>query len=1730
MSNTDFDPNVSPDDLMVNAPGTFTETVPKPPQPGKGNPFTRLTADQELAERARLNFESARIGSVVGAALAAEAATTAEGPAFSPDQVPSGGDLQNAPFGVGTDIELAMPTEARQEAAKKRIEDIQADMLSYKTMRPWSGVVEGATALGGQLAGGATSPENLVFPQARFLSPIFRATRPFISDVIQYGLGQAIVQGVADPIKQALQVRAGVRKEIDVAETAFAIPAGFVFGGGITALSKGASIVYRAGLDAWAGRLTQRLPDLTPELRAPVLPEPEAPPVGIREQINPVRDAQVAREVEAARIAKTAAPEGEAPTATPEQPASRIFDRRERDNLLTQRDDLEVAMMNEADGVQRAAMQARLSQIEDMLTSNRVIPAAARPDSIRTEAVAPPRETVPPGGESIAPRLKEMRTTGAGAAPGMDRPMTGGIDSPDRIVSPVENLSGAMRRVSEALDITVRKGPSRRDSSATYNFETQIVRLTNATPNSYVDWAHELGHHVENAVGPSIRNLINSNASTMQALAGPSVSGRSAADVAREGFGEFMADYITNNSVNAINKDPAFLGRFLDIMRNEAPDLLRGLEEAKAAWQAYQAAPSRAVGEAMVVSRTEIPEKPDYKDPLKRGPVGLWMSNIYTQMVNRQHPMSVAVRYLASSYEKKYGRLLNLPSENDPAQLMQMFGRGGHGMTIMDLTYGVQDAHTLRPSGPSFFSILRRVAADPVTGVEAADGAAAARMKAFDSYLIARWHRALRQQMNTGLSDLKRPPTRLTDGDAAQIISEAEAQYPNFRALAEEVYSFNKELLKKEYDAHLRTRESLDELMLEHNHEYVPLRRDMREISEDVRSNGFGDTKGLERLQQHWERAGSDRDVLSPTESIMLRTGMINDQMMENWIKLSLRDLARTVGGKEAAHIVEEIPNTKLRALDIDGEEAIFQMAKKNGWTTQDARDFAQQVVADVGPSSRVTLYSSQAIKAGSRPIIFGWDRGERFALQLPDGDFGRQLQEVMDSIGPHGAKTWAQASGLLVDVLAMSAGTLRAGATGTPTFMVKNTLRDAFMQYLMIPEADTLGTLTMSRAMRGGKSYLQGDDFYRMYVSTEGIRGGIAANTIADTRKVGDMLRSAGIPDQKVLTFGHVKDVLSAMEISESAGRIGVFRSVYENNIAMGRSERYAMFDAAQKARDFIDYSRVGSSMELFSRLVPFLNANVQGLDKFVRTYVGTPTNPGLFFKPLTVQQAEKQAAIRTTLLPRVAALATISAALTFLQKDDPVYQRIPLQTRSQYWIFRLPFLKSGTYDMASGGKVHLPEGMQGAWIVLPKPWEPATVFNMAERAVEFLNTGDPQYMKTFLSSMRYTLSIPMPYELPMIRTAAGLASNYDTFFQRPIISDSLQKVAPHLQATEYTNKFYVAIARGLNMAWNSKDARDFFRENIPVVGAAIGAMWSPMEAQYLMQGVFGDWPRELGGIGGLARSMFTGEAAKMEDVPALRALIKTKMAGGEPMRELYNQIGQNGGRLTVASETMKKLIADGDFASAQQYFSALDSNQRDYVRLKQSVGAPLAVALHPLERTAAIASVVRNVRDGLNADGGLATLADPKTRIKIEPGAKGIVVEALGELAATEARNSLIIQNVPGFKGKPLVDSQPYLKMIAEASPELAREISARMAQKKVYEINTVQEFWPDVQRTLRIGGEPQAISTALKGIAIRAAAQGYYGGGRKLGTGAVDSSGARASRPKRQGVELPAEGGVQ
>ena len=1220
----------------------------------------------------------------------------------------------------------------------------------------------------------------------------------------------------------------------------------------------------------------------------------------------------------------------------------------------------------------------------------------------------------------------------------------------------------------------------------------------------------------------------------MRAFAGDAGANMDAAGIRREGFGEFMSGFITNREMLR-QTDPDFTRAFVELMNNENPDLLAQLNRLHEAYDNFNTKPSMQTMTAMTKSTFAVPKVID-NDPLQRGTIGRYWDAIYRTIVTRDRPLDNAIkaagRIFRDDPNNVYKKLMDLAPYEDPRVWARVYGRGGFNKTVDDLQYGVMDFETMERMGGGITQPINEMLADPITKLEPKNAEVVnLRRDQISAYLIARWVYQLHTQMERGERAMAtKMPTSATKGDAETAIRDFEKLYPHWRANAELIYAFQKDVVRLELKAGLRTVDEANELLHPRNWEYVPLLRDMQSMTNEVGGiSSGGAAKGLEDLGRH-ARVGSDRDVLNVLESIFQNVAHVNDQAVENYTKMSYRDLLRRLPRGAAAAIGEEIPNTQLRAMDIDVKNTLMDAAKKAGYTTEDARMFASRTIRELGEEDmRVKFYSREPIKSGGRPVIFGWDKGERWAMQFADGDFGRQLVNTMDMLGPKGSQLSAQATGLLVDVMSVGSASLRAGATTTLTYGMKNLVKDSFMQWLLVSEVGTLEgfPLFFRNIRRGATSFFADDEFYRMHTSTEGIGGGVGtaglqrgkkgllemekqlkiggvspyqaqrARVIAEDLRRSQLageLETAGLEQHKGLYFDNFKKVIKAMEATETFGRTGLFRAVYDHNIEMGRSHRYAMFDAAMKARDFVDYGRFGSKMEAYSRAIPFLNASIQGIDKFHRVLGDI-----LFKEAVTAQEKEAKDLARRKLLPRIAMLSAASAALEMYNKDDPMIQRLSVQTRSQYWIVRLPFIGSGEYTTVNGKKVRLPEGMQGAFLFIPKPWEPGTIFNLAERATQFLQSGDPNAMKKFAKSIFYTYSVPNPFEMPGLKQGAGLLSNYDTFYDRPIVSKAYQDIAPHLQASEYTHKFYSWVARSLNAAssalgYDSHDVQKLLRDNLGVVGAVLAAPWSPMQAQYLMQGVFGDMPRELGGFSNWVRSLATGDPAQLSDVPGVRAFIKDRMAIGEPMSELYNQIGQNDGRLQIARASFENKVKAGDVPAATTLYNGYDQSQRDYIAVHNAKAGPLVNVLHPLDRTSALAGVVRSLKDGLQTEGGMATLTGGPMgpRIRLEPGKLDVLVRTLNEFQATEARNGLIVQGVPGYKNLPVVNTQPYLKTIAEISPEIGREMSARLAQAKVMPIETIQKYWPQAQKLLagRTGAEPDhhAIATSLAWLPSR------------------------------------------
>ena len=169
------------------------------------SPETEAAAgDPGLRERARLNFlNSYYRGTLFGAGRLAGLAQLAA----TPDEE-----------GISPDLKRVRD-DLRQEYRQ-----ITADLARYDRMRSFGSAGElGAAALG-QLGGAVLSPESWLGLNAKGATWLWRSGKA--------ALQQGAITGTADPIVQALNIRAGVQEQYDPARTGLAVGAGALLGAG----------------------------------------------------------------------------------------------------------------------------------------------------------------------------------------------------------------------------------------------------------------------------------------------------------------------------------------------------------------------------------------------------------------------------------------------------------------------------------------------------------------------------------------------------------------------------------------------------------------------------------------------------------------------------------------------------------------------------------------------------------------------------------------------------------------------------------------------------------------------------------------------------------------------------------------------------------------------------------------------------------------------------------------------------------------------------------------------------------------------------------------------------------------------------------------------------------------------------------------------------------------------------------------------------------------------------------------------------------------------------------------------------------------------------------------------------------------------------------------------------------------------------------------------------------
>ena len=531
-------------------------------------------------------------------------------------------------------------------------------------------------------------------------------------------------------------------------------------------------------------------------------------------------------------------------------------------------------------------------------------------------------------------------------------------------------------------------------------------------------------------------------------------------------------------------------------------------------------------------------------------------------------------------------------------------------------------------------------------------------------------------------------PKGLTEQECQEFVKKAPRQ---FKAAADIFYKVNDNVISIMEDAEVFSHDLAKTLRTKYR-KYCPL---LRDFSDTAAADSFigGLTEGgrgignvsvpLKKINIE----GSERGVLNPLESVLKSYSVMLNRAERNKVGLMAVNAAKTA---QLHDLIKEVPEVKGKDGKVvnavaDPKNCIFTVLvngkKKAYQTTQE-------------------LYS---------PIV---------GYNLP-------------------------AAGLCINVARMAAHMLRTGATMSPSFIVRNFLRDTIFASIsskngFVPFVDSIrGALALwnDPAMRA--------EFEAAGVTEFNFYGSQNARIKSIDAMAGETPASA---------WEIMKAVFSRLEATsdffESSTRMGEYMKARQKGLSME--------EAARAAREVtLDFSRSGRVGEQVNQVVPFFNACLQGGDKMVRLFredfVGTSLK---VFKYI--------------MLPSLLIMA--------MNWDEDWYKDLDPDIKNNYWCL-------------------------GRNIRIPKPQEAGVLLGSGIEALFQQAAGKDKEavencLKAFLSNMIPGI-VPTLF-LPILEWQA----NYSYFKGRQLVGSKYQRLPDELQYNDYTSELSKGIGSVLKVS----------------------------------------------------------------------------------------------------------------------------------------------------------------------------------------------------------------------------------------------------------------------------------------------------------------------------------------
>lgn len=1480
---------------------------------------------------------------------------------------------------------------------------------NYEAYPEWQGFLEGTTALAGQIAGTAASPENFI--PIGLGEKILVAGKAGVTGlwakIFSGAVDAAATNAVTDAAIQGIDIAGGNAEKFDPQRYAISVLLGAGIGGAA------------GGLGHAGGRALERFRSSTSEAEAARVetgkganffdaldddaPSPNANTSDVAAQIAPPPD-PAATVIEAAppRIEKVPSAEPvparsgdtavdatsriipeEAIEAQPARVAPETIGERLSDQAAETRG---VEKFTPAQNIKPAREAALIAD-----TAPRIDDAAAQSAPEAKSPVKIDETPIATAAKDVGDFLMSSPSAGLRAQRTRSTEMAAQIQSAAARIQRVRETADAL---AKALDITAtRQGriSGGKRVLGTFDNRDSVVRVRSL--DDFDTLTHEYGHHIDAHI-PDVKDFIKQNSKALSVLDYDPVAGRD-----YEGFAEFFRLWITNREYLK-KSQPDLADKFGKLLQEKAPDMAKAVDDATDAWDKFLTAPSTVAVRSTIVSAKKDGWLKSARKELKKGGFGGTIADVlqrmYTFTFDDLNPVNRAVSYLKDLHLANTGKPLNINTSSDPYKLARM-SRGAYAAGHMDVMYGVAPYRGINPESPSLRDAIVEATGKP----NALSGWDEERVADFGSYLWSR--RALGEWERFRNGEIPNPPDKLTRADHEANVAELERQFPAFASAAAKVHEFSRALWKKKYDAGLIDLETFERGNL--IKDYVPGLRDFSADSE-VKADGNKSGRGGSMKGGLAKRfKGSKRDVINPLESLAADAYETSMTIARNDVVKALHRLALNAGPGGGA-IAEIVPAKELRANMVDPIEAVQSAAKNAGLSEADITVLRDAVESAVG-SEKAAVFRPAMINEKGEPIVFFRDGGDLKALRLADGKFGHDMYRALTMMSRTEKNFW-------LDLVAIPARLLRAGITLSPEFIAANFVRDQFMAAVMFGKP----LRRVGATLQGATDDIIGSDVAKSYSRMFGISGGSETASLSEVmaRRDIDGLKRRGWIANRLSSF---RGVLETAEIAETATRIGLFRTFKDEAKKRGLDDYEALLEASWRARDYMDFDRRGSGMAALSRVTPFLNASMQGLDKATRHMI-TPLAKKVLGMNVT---AEDQLAMSTAVKTwaRLGALVVGSMSLYALMSRHEDHDEISETTRATHWMIK------------AGDK----------WVAVPKPFEMAAAVNLGEAIYDMWASKDPRALHRWGDSLYETIIPPSIMEgNPLIKSYFELKSNSDFFTGAPIVPDQLQGMEPFLQYTSRTS----ALSKQLGRIFNEP----------------------PVVIDHLITAHLGSWGRNALSLYDLAQPDAPGFA--WDDAPISRRFIKDAARGAQSSTMFWKMAGQREGTLEGKAKSWQAMVEAGDEAGAADYYAKLDKVSKAYVAVS-SLDAD-ARRLHPMVRARNAVQAIGMVRREMAAGKLLDHDGEP---ILISPAERTAADDVLSSLSMALARNGLKEAGVEGWGQRQPISEDGFYRELMAINPGIAERLGDAYANKKVWTAEATNSVWPELRdRALAEGSE--------------------------------------------------------